>query len=152
MKIISYGICLLALLASSAHAVIAAPPDRSPEDTIREFYRWYVKALVAEANPLDQKAKMKQFATARLRNEIERLSTVDSDMDGGGLSYDPIILGQDFDKDWATNITVREVKVKGDSAEATVELRGREIAYHKLNIALLREDGAWKVDKIDSAD
>ncbi len=152
MKKLFHLFGLFVALGTFAHSGRAVETTASPANTIREFYRWYVKALVAEAKPLDQKAKMKQFATARLRKEIERLSTVDSDMDGGGLDHDPIILGQDFDKDWSTNITVRGVTVEGDSAKATVEFRGREIAHHKLKVALLREDDAWKVDKIDSAD
>lgn len=139
-------VCVTAIVAR----VTAA--DRSPETTIREFYTWYLHALVANTEPLAQEDKMKQFVTSRLLKDIERASTVDSDMDGGGLDHDPIICAQDFDKDWAKNMRVTGIKADRDQAMAMLEFRDREFARHKLKLRLVREEDDWKIDKIVDAD
>ncbi len=81
---------------------------------------------------------MNHFATSRLLKEIERLSTAESDMGGGGLDHDPIICAQDFDKEWAQNITVRDVQTVKEKTTATVEFRGTSFAPHQLKVALVK--------------
>ncbi len=115
-----------------------------PESVIRDFYGWYIKAVLANRDPFtDDSAKLKQYATARFLKQIQKLR------DDEELSFDPFLHAQDVDKAWPKNITVAPPAVSGDSATANVELKGPEMGTHKLAVKLRQEGGAWKIDKVD---
>ena len=123
----------------------SAEPASDPAETIRGFYRWYIGEVSANRTPA--RARMKQFATDRLLDEIKKKS---SGPDGLGADY--FLDAQDFDKDWSRNISVKDVAIQGEKATVTVEFRGTEIARHSLNVGLAREAGSWKVDKVKGRD
>ena len=50
--------------------VRAAESAATPEDCIRNFYRWYVTNLVANRDPMKQRKEIRQYATERLLKEI----------------------------------------------------------------------------------
>jgi len=131
--------------ASNSHAQgdAGSPP---PEKMIRDFYSWYLKSMQDGKDPFqDRRSELKRFATARLIQEIDRARKSED-----GIGSDPFLDAQDFDKDWAKNITVSNVSIKGDTATADVQLRGREMGTQKLRLNLRQESGAWKVDKVAS--
>ena len=141
--------CRLPLFAAllSLMFVAVAPAQESgssPESVIREFYAWYVKAVLANRDPFkDDSAKLKQYATTRFIGQIKKMR------DGDELGSDPFLHAQDLDKGWAKNIKVSTPAIKGDVATANVELKGSEMGTHKLAVTLRQEGGTWKVDKVD---
>ena len=140
------ALLLLALLLGGSAATVRAQSDAAPEQVIRDFYKWYVGELVAERDAFtDGRAELKRFASERLLREIDKARKSED-----GVGSDPFLDAQDFDKDWAKNVTVATPVVKGAKATANVELKGAEMGPQKLKVSLVQEKGAWKIDKVDS--
>ena len=123
--------------------VQAAESTATPEDCIRNFYRWYVTNLVANRDPLKQRKEIRQFATERLLKEIDKMVKGPDGLDG-----DYFVDAQDFDPLWAKNIAISGVQTKGDKSSAHVLLDGAKGMRRKLVVHLVREGGTWKVDKV----
>jgi hypothetical protein len=146
----STSCCRLPLFAAllSLLFVALAPAQEngsSPEGVIREFYAWYVKAVLADRDPFtDDSAKLKQYATARFIGQIKKMR------DSGEMGADPFVQAQDLDKEWAKNIKVSTPAIKGDVATANVELKGSEMGTHKLGVTMRQQSGTWKVDRVDA--
>ena len=87
---------------------------------------------------------MKRYASARLLREIDGMRKGPD-----GLNGDYFLDAQDFDKDWATNISVSTPVRKGKRATTVVELKGKEMGTRKLRVALVQEQNEWKVDKVE---
>jgi hypothetical protein len=141
------ALLLFALLLGSTGAVVHAQADAAaPEQVIRDFYKWYVGQLIAERDPFtDGRAELKRFASERLLRQLDKARNRE-----GGIGSDPFLDAQDFDKDWAKNITVATPVVNGEKATAQVDLEGAEMGTQKLKLSLLQEKGSWKVDKVES--
>ena len=137
------GAVVLLLLATFAAAQESGTAGK-PESVIRDFYGWYVKAVLANRDPFTgDSAKLKQYVTTRFIKQIQKLR------DDEELSFDPFLHAQDLDKAWAKNITVATPTMSGDSASANVELKGTEMGSRKLAVKLRQEGGAWKIDQVD---
>jgi Protein of unknown function (DUF3828) len=120
---------------------------KTPEETIRSFYHWYMGCLIDGGSPMQTKrSEMKQFVTERLLNEIDRW-----DKETDGLGADPFIQAQDFDNAWKSNIAVSNVKTTGSHATAAVKLKGKDLS-RKLTVSLVREQGTWKLDQVKPVD
>jgi hypothetical protein len=125
----------------------AAESGATPEDCIRGFYRWYVTNLVANRDPIKQRNEIRRYATERLLKEISKMKTGPDGLDG-----DYFTDAQDFDPLWAKNITISDVKANGDKSTAHVLLDGAQGMRKKLIVHLAKEDGTWKVDKVQGRD
>jgi hypothetical protein len=122
----------------------AAESTATPEDCVRSFYRWYVTNLVANRDPLKQRAEIKRYATQRLLNEIAKMKTGPDGLDG-----DYFVDAQDFDPLWAKNISITGVQTRGSQSTAHVLLDGAKGMRSKLLVHLVKEGGGWKVDKVE---
>jgi hypothetical protein len=146
-------VVLLLLLAAVTlpFSTPAAEPAKSssatPEESIRSFYRWYVTALVANRNPMEQRTELKRFATGRLLKEIDQMKKGPDGLDG-----DYFLDAQDFDSLWAKNITISAVQTNGDKCNAHVLLDGSKGMRKKLIVRLVKEGESWKVDKVQGRD
>jgi len=141
---------LVAATALSLPALAAEPAKTAgatPEESIRGFYSWYVTALVANRDPLKQRAEMKRFATDRLLKEIDKMKKGPE-----GLNGDYFLDAQDFDEQWAKKISVSNVKIEGAKAAAHVLLDGPEGMRKKLLVQLVNDAGGWKIDKVQGRD
>jgi hypothetical protein len=135
-----------AILFATAR-VRAAESAATPEDCIRNFYRWYVTNLVANRDPLKQRKEIRQYATDRLLKEIDKMVKGPDGLDG-----DYFVDAQDFDPLWAKNISISDVKTVGDKCTAHVLLNGSKSMQKKLSVHLIKEAGSWKVDKVQGRD
>src|SRR3954464_9690885 len=79
----------------------------TPEDCIRNFYRWYVSNLVANRDPMKQRTEIRRYATERLLKEIAKMVKGPDGLDG-----DYFVDAQDFDPLWAKNIAISDVKTR----------------------------------------
>lgn len=121
----------------------AAEAGETPEDCVRNFYRWYVTNLVANRDPMKQRAEIRRYATDRLLREIEKMRKGPDGLDG-----DYFTDAQDFDPLWARNISISGVQIQGNKSNAHVLLRGAKGMERKLIVYLVKESGVWKVDKV----
>jgi hypothetical protein len=137
-------VVILALAAvAGVSPVRAAEANATPEECIRNFYRWYVTNLVANRDPLKQHAEIKRYATGRLLKELNKMV-----MGPEGLNGDYFTDAQDFDPLWAKNIAISDVKTSGEKSTAHVLLDGAQGMRKKLLVHLVKESGSWKVDKV----
>jgi len=121
----------------------AEPSTANPSDAIRGFYRWYVTALIANKQPMENRKEMKRFVTERLLSEIDKMKKGPDGLDG-----DYFLDAQDFDNLWAKNITVSDLKVTGKNASAEVLLAGKGEMRRKLKVNLVSDGTAWKIDRV----
>jgi len=121
----------------------AEPSTANPSDAVRGFYRWYVTALIANKQPMENRKEMKRFVTERLLSEIDKMKKGPDGLDG-----DYFLDAQDFDNLWAKNITVSDLKVSGKNASAEVLLAGKGKMRRKLKVNLVSDGTAWKIDKV----
>ena len=119
-----------------------------PEDTIRNLYGWYVRELKNNVNPLtERRTELKQFLSERMFTSIDNLRLSSTGFDGSAL-LDP----QQFDQNWHSQIGIEQIKTRGGTATARVTLMGRLLGKQIFNVALIREDGLWKVDDVKIID
>lgn len=143
-------VALLAVAALSFPANAAEPAKSSnstPEESIRSFYHWYVTALIANRDPMKQRAEMKRFATERLLKEIDKKRK-----SADGLGSDYFLDAQDFDDQWAKKISVSNVDIQGAKATAHVLLDASPEMRRKLAVQLVNDAGSWKIDKVQGRD
>ena len=131
------------VLLASLLPVRAAEPNAKPEESIRGFYRWYVTELIANREPLKERAEMKRYATERLLKEIDKMKKGPDGLDG-----DYFVDAQDFDNLWAKNITVSDLKISGKNATAEVRLVGKGEMHRRLKLWLVSDGASWKIDKV----
>jgi uncharacterized protein DUF3828 len=138
---------LMIAFAAFISQVPAANAEKTPKERIRDFYHWYMSALVAGKSPFQSKAsELKQFVTERFLNEIDK-----SYKENNGLGADPFIQAQDFDNGWKSNIIVTKLKTTGSTTTAEVELKGKDL-NRKLSVSMVRKQGAWKPDQVTPID
>jgi hypothetical protein len=138
---------LLSLIVLAVPMARSAETNATPEDCIRNFYRWYVTNLVANRDPMKQRKEIRQYATERLLKEIDKMVKGPDGLDG-----DYFTDAQDFDPLWAKNISISNVQTKGDKSSAHVLLNGSKGMQKKLVVHLVKEGAAWKVDKVKGSE
>ena len=136
-------LAFIIVLGFSSATGAAEPSTANPSDAIRGFYRWYVTALIASKQPMENRKEMKRFVTERLLSEIDKMKKGPDGLDG-----DYFLDAQDFDNLWAKNITVSDLKVSGKNASAEVVLAGKAEMRRKLKVNLVSDGTAWKIDRV----
>lgn len=143
---------LVSLVAPAAFGSVASPhiavnqAAQTPEQVTREFYKWHLRALNQNKDPLKQRETLSRYVTARRLQEIRR------QVRAGEYVADFFISAQDWDKDWEKNINVSDAKIQNGRATLNVLLTGAEIQKHKLRVTLRKENGIWKIDEVQGAD
>ena len=138
---------LVMAFAASISQVTGANAAKTPEETIRAFYHWYMGIVIAGGSPMQTKrSELKQFVTERFLKEIDQQKK-----ESEGLGADPFLQSQDMDNDWKSNIAVSNLKTTGSHATAAVKLKGKDLS-RKLTVSLVREQGTWKLDSVIPVD
>ncbi|MEO5722687.1 MAG: DUF3828 domain-containing protein [Chthoniobacterales bacterium] len=144
-RLAHFGTRVVLLLALCGFSLTAQAEDAGPAQVIRDFYKWYVGELIAEHDPFEEGRKeVERFISERWIKEIDAMRAGPD-----GLDADPFLSAQDFDKEWATNVTVVEPVIEGDRATAEVELKGGQLGSQKLQVSLVQENGGWKIDAVE---
>jgi hypothetical protein len=137
-------VCVLLVCACGAHAQSPASSQNTPQATLTAFYHWYLEELAKSRDPLhDDRAKIEVYVSKGLLREIDRRSK-----SAEGLDEDYFIRAQDYLEDWASNIVVSEVQIKGTTASAVVTLGSTKQSRHPLSLNLIKEGDAWKISKV----
>lgn len=133
----------LILCGANVFAVKAA---QTPEQAVEQFYKWYLRELNTEGgNPIDRKRTINKSVTKRLSKQIYALIA------GEEYDADYFIDAQDFNENWAA--TVSKAAIKGNAATVKVLLsapKGKKSSFKQnLTIKLIKENGAWKIDRVN---
>jgi hypothetical protein len=139
------SLLLLTAVLTAAHA---APGD----EVVARFYQWYVHSLNQDDRSEPMKSpRIHQYVTEHCLQRIAYQSK-HSEMDGGGLDYDPFLMAQDWDKGWEHNIAVKDLHPAGAKRVVQVTLSGKQMDPHRLILVLAQEAGKWKIDQVDEGD
>lgn len=141
MKHLTTGSLVFALTVVTAFHAHGA--RQKPADLARSFYVWYIHELLTGEKPMEQRrAEMRQFVTDGLlaRIENDRKSPVK-------LNRDPFLDAHEIDPEWAKNIAVGNIFV-GRIARLSVALSGGRFGDRQLELKLVQENGAWKIDEV----
>jgi hypothetical protein len=141
------ALIMVAAATLATTQVRAAESVATPEDCIRNFYRWYVTNPVANRDPMKQRQEIRRYATEHLLRQIDKMEKGPNGLDG-----DYFVDAQDFDPLWAKNISISNVKTLGEKSTAHVLLNGSKGMRKKLVVHLVKDAGAWKVDKVQGRD
>ena len=143
--------CLVLALAATAPALNASSPGNfnsfalrdvsSPGAVIKNFYYWYINAVEAGTDPFKKgRATLQKYVTLRLIRQIERSET----------DADTFLQSQEWDKAWAENANVSNVRVKGATATAIVTFDAAT-NYPRVSVTLVKVAGVWKIDRVKNA-
>lgn len=130
-------------------ALIVAQPAWAdgPSDLINKIYAYYLDPS-ADGPPPGSGDDDEQILSKRLDGLFTAYEQSSSDDEVGGLDFDPFINAQDYD---LKDLKIESDKVEGDKAIVVVSFFNFD-APTELTYSLVQEDGAWKVDDIESKD
>ena len=143
------GLFVFSLILGAANFA-PAQAGQKPEDVAAEFYKWYLGELNRNRDPRTQnKQKVLKYLSRRAGKWLYSIPP-------GQYGADYFLDAQDFDEEWAQSVNVSKAAIKGNSATLKVTLGvfkdGRKyqgIGKHVLSLKLVREGGAWKIDRIN---
>jgi hypothetical protein len=116
---------------------------QTPVELARSFYVWYIHELVNGVKPLEeQRAEMQKFVTEGLLARIASQRGAATK-----LNRDPFLDAQEVDPEWAKNLAIGNIFV-GRIARLSVALTGRKHGDRQLELKLVQENGAWKIDEV----
>lgn len=118
---------------AAASATTIDPPDK----VVKDFYGFYLRDMA----DIDQKnrSKFAKFLTKRFLKEAEAVD-----------DYDPFLDAQDFDETFKDNYTVSVISANDQKALVALNLNGKTMKW-KRKITLAKEDGSWKIDRVEES-
>ena len=138
------------LAFAGTHAVYAAPaPAATPEAAVRLFYPWYIGEMTMGRVPLTEGRIQDYVAKDTLRDITIAMSF--SNAGSKGVAKDYFLQTRDYYDDWADYVAVSEVTIDGDAASTLVALGDPAQGTKRLALTLVREDGGWKISRVNEA-
>lgn len=135
------AICIV--LAIPAVAVTTAQSNNTPESRTKDFYSWYLKAMVKGKDPTKNKTVTKSYLSLRFSRWYYSKA-------GQNVDYDVFVGSQEWADAWADNIEVTEaVYVTPNIAALHVMFTAPPDGdVTKLQVKLVKEGGKWKIDRV----
>ena len=132
-------------LALAFFAVILSGTVRADElsDVIAKIYEPYLNPN-ADFTPLESNPHL----SARLKGLVDEYDRKASPDEVGALDFDPFIAAQDY---VLKDFSIKSQAITGDTATVVVEFMNFDY-WTELTYSLVRENGAWRVDDIESKD
>jgi hypothetical protein len=116
---------------------VACGRATNPDATIKRAYDWYVEMVKSAQDPWQRaRIDLKPVATERFLTSIENTRP--------GLDGSEVWDGHNFD----ARLVIENVSINGGAATARVIVVGRMIGRQMLNVYLVKEDRAWKIDDV----
>ncbi|CNE05811.1 DUF3828 domain-containing protein [Yersinia mollaretii] len=137
---------LLALSASFAHA--SEQVCASPENTVTNFYRWYLNEISSDNYPLtsakhEDKENMARWISPSL------LKTLQDEVSNNELDAEYFTDAQDIFDEWVSHINSH--KVTQTTREARVELTlGVNESKRKYEVVVDNNATCWKINRVQS--
>ena len=135
---------IAALLAANVGA-----QTKGPDQTAKDFYKWYLTELNAERYPIRQsRTRMRAALSKRLALWI--YSPAYSEYEA-----DYFIDAQDWERTWVSGISATRPVVQGTTATLSIKLEPAKGVYsgfgrRTLAVKMVKEAGSWKMDNINN--
>ena len=128
--------------AAAGQTVRTSRPAAGPQETVRQFYAWYLHRLNKEDyDPLKNRTIALKYLTPQFLRRIPRLER--------DLEADVIVCSQDTDPAWEKNFTVELASIRDARATATLALSGNEVDTIKHKVTLKLTRAGWRIDGVD---
>jgi hypothetical protein len=140
---------LLVLLVVLFFHIGVSSQTNSPEQSAKDFYKWYLTELNAEREPIrDNKRLMLQKVSARLGKWLYSKAYEEY-----GADY--ILDAQDYEQSWANGISAAPAATKGNVSNVKLTFTPKRGTFsgfgvRKMNIRLVKENGVWKIDMVNN--
>jgi hypothetical protein len=139
-----------AQIVYAADAVTRAPAA-TPEAAVRLFYPWYLGEMMKGRVPLTEE-RMQDYIAGDTLRAITSVMNFQTFQNGGGLQKDYFLQAKTYYDDWADHIAVSEVTIDGDTASMLVALGDPAQGTQILALTFVREDGGWKISRVNEAE
>ena len=132
--------CLVSLALS---VLVNAQARDTPESRTKDFYSWYLKAMVKRKDPTKNKKVTSSYLSARFSRWYYSKA-------GQNADYDVFVGSQEWNDAWADTIEVGEaVLITDNNAALHVTFRSPPDEFvMKLQVSLVMEGGKWKIDRV----
>jgi len=140
---------LLVLLVVLFFHIGVSSQTNSPEQSAKDFYKWYLTELNAEREPIrDNKRLMLQKVSARLGKWL-----CSKAYEEYGADY--ILDAQDYEQSWANGISAAPAATTGNVSNVKLTFTPKRGTFsgfgvRKMNIRLVKENGVWKIDMVNN--
>jgi hypothetical protein len=129
---------------------VTPAPAATPEAAVRLFYPWYLGEMMKGRVPLTEE-RMQDYIAGDTLRAITSVMNFQTFQNGGGLQKDYFLQAKTYYDDWADRIAVSEVTIDGDTASMLVALGDPAQGTQRLTLTLVREDGGWKISRVNEA-
>ena len=117
----------------------------TPEQAAKSFYEWYLKQIVANKSPGDDRTMFQKYVSKRLSQWYFSPAYEEY-----GADY--FIDAQDLDDNW--QVAPGKATIKGNTANLKVKLAppnaGRDSWINNLTVKMVKEGGVWKIDSVNN--
>lgn len=143
-KTIWLGLILALFLCGNAFG-----QTETPEQTAKDFYKWYLQELNSERYPINrQKSEILKKVSKRLGRWLYSPAYEE-------FGADYFLNAQNWDENWVNGVTTSKATIRGNIATVKVSLavpKGTHTNYdtHNLTVKLVKEGGTWKIDRINN--
>ena len=139
LRAFAFGLVVAALLPFAGQAATYEMHETyaTPQALLEALYAPYL----ADGDVSDYEP----FFSGHL-NDLYAIDAENSQGEVGAIGFDPVIAGQDFK---ITNFAIGATEIDGTAAKVTVTFDNFD-SPQTLHYSLVDEDGAWKVDDIQS--
>jgi hypothetical protein len=136
------SMCLVSFAVSVT--LVNAQTGNTPESQTKDFYSWYLKAMVRGKDPTKDKKVTSSYLSVRFSRWYYSKA-------GQNSEADVFINSQEWSDAWADNIEVGTASITGNKAALQVRLTSPpEEFVMKLQVSLTKEGGKWKIDRVRS--
>lgn len=134
-------VCIVILAAPSM--LVNAQASNTPESRAKDFYSWYLKAIVKHKDPIKNKTVLSSHLSVRFSRWLYSKA-------GQSGAADAFLSSGEWKDAWADNIEVGEaVFPTENNAVMHVTLSAPPDEFlMKLQVFLVKERGKWKIDRV----
>ena len=141
-------IAVASLLVVLAGSVAVAGQETgapvAPDVAAANFYRWYLKELAENHDPIGQDQKfLAPYVSASLLRAIEKMRKSPEGMDA-----DYFLKAQDYLDGWVHHVSTSGTKLQTGYATTVVMLGEKSEEQRRLLVTMVKESGVWKVRRV----
>jgi hypothetical protein len=116
----------------------------APDVVAKNFYRWYLKELSKNRDPLtDSAAAMKTYVSGKTLQKLRRMINSPD-----GMEADYFIQTQDYMDEWLQPPKSQIKRISDTHSELTITLGEHTKNKYQLSVAMLKEESRWKISKV----
>lgn len=114
----------------------------APEETVRQFYTWYLQRLNKEDyDPLKNRTMALKYLTPEFLRRIPRLERE--------MEADVIVCSQDVNPAWEKSFKAELTSMRGARATVLLALEGNEADRIKQKVTLQRTRAGWRINSVN---